>query len=293
MEVVVIFNGLGNQMSQYAFYIAKKKRNKKCSFIFDPESKNRHNGSELENVFGITYEHTFHIKLITLIYNLINKNKIFSILLYLIGIRIIREPYNYDFSERYLKKRKGLLNYYFGGWHSEQYFYDIRDEIINTFKFKDNSQDRLFIDLKSAICVSNSVSIHIRRGDYLIKNKNSIYQYHGICTDSYYDKAIFKMQQLVDNPIFFIFSNDIDWCKTKFRDDNFVFVDCNTGTNSWRDIYLMSLCKYHINANSSFSWWGAWLCQYNNNITICPEKFLTNIPTKDFYPNRWIKISSN
>lgn len=72
--------------------------------------------------------------------------------------------------------------------------------------------------------------------------------------------------------------------------DGFCYIDCNSGNDSWQDMYLMSRCRNHINANSSFSWWGAWLSLHDNGITVCPQAFISTMKTKDIYPESWIKI---
>ena len=131
MDVIVVFNGLGNQMSQYAFYLAKKERNKKCHLIFDPKSANRHNGSELDKLFGVRYSHTLKFKIILLLYTLFTSSRIGKYLSPFLGIRFYYEPRNYDYSEQFLMPGKGLLNFYIGGWHSEKYFRNIRSTILN------------------------------------------------------------------------------------------------------------------------------------------------------------------
>ena len=98
------------------------------------------------------------------------------------------------------------------------------------------------------------------------------------------------MKSIIEEPMYFVFSDDIAWCQEHFRNIKCHYVDINNGTKSWRDMFLMSLCHYHINANSSFSWWGAWLCKYEDSITICPEEFIRGVDIKDVYPESWIRI---
>jgi hypothetical protein len=290
MDIIVIFNGLGNQMSQYSFFLAKKNKGVKCKVIFDPRSKSRHNGSELDTIFGVMYEKSLFITFLTFIYKLLKYNffrKCFSI----IGIKREFEPLNYDYNQRFLDKGIGWLNYYVGGWHSENYYHGIRSVILKTFKFPEHIKDAKFEYFKEKLLSSNAVSLHIRRGDFLNVKPGDFYQYGGVATLSYYKKAITFMKKSIENPVFFVFSDDLTWCRINFKAENFIYVDCNFGNNSWRDLYLMTLCKYHINANSTFSWWGAWLCNSENQITVCPTHFLLNVVTKDFYPKDWIRIS--
>ena len=136
----------------------------------------------------------------------------------------------------------------------------------------------------------NSVSLHIRRGDYLSIPASSIRQPGGIATIEYYKKAIEYMLSIKPQSTFYVFSNEIEWCKKVFDGLKMVFIDCNRKNYSWRDMYLMSICRHHIIANSTFSWWGAWLCKHKGSITICPERFIQKYETKDIYPENWIKI---
>ena len=280
-------------MSQYAFYLAKKNEGCKCVSVFDPASANRHNGSELDKVFGVRFDETLSIKLYKAIYKVFNRRGLNRIAK-LIGINFIYEPLNYDYYSSFLKPGKGWLNFYFGGWHSEKYFKNVRGNVLEIFCFdvsKEHDHEfAVFNKIIEANC-NKAVSLHIRRGDYLLSKPGDLYQYGGVATLEYYNRAINLIKSKIDNPIFFVFSNDIQWCRENFKGEEFCFVDCNQAENSWRDMYLMSLCKYHIIANSSFSWWGAWLCQDPDSITICPEKFLANMDTKDFYPEEWEKIA--
>jgi hypothetical protein len=137
---------------------------------------------------------------------------------------------------------------------------------------------------------NNSVSIHVRRGDFF-KNKKRIQRYGNICTNSYYKKAINIIKHKINDPIFLVFSDDIDWAKQNFTGSNFIFVDWNKGKSSYRDMHLMSLCKHNIIANSTFSWWGSWLNNNENKVVISPSKM--NNKHKDFsqlFPEKWVRI---
>lgn len=291
MNIVVINNGLGNQMSQYAFYLSKKKYCKNVSVIFDPFSINEHNGSELDRIFGIRYPESWLNRIISNIYTYHRRPKIWR-LLNMLGVRVIKEPTNYDYSIKFLTFNKLGLNFYTGGWHSEKYFSSIKDDIISTFQFKStNDADTRFTGIVRDInnC-PESVSLHVRRGDYLLIPQDNPYQLGGVTTIDYYKRAIEKIRDLSNNIKIYCFSDDLAWCKEQFGEDSICYVDCNKGKDSWRDMYLMTLCKYHINANSTFSWWGAWLCQKEGRIIICPKYFIRGVVTKDIYPETWIKI---
>ncbi len=147
-----------------------------------------------------------------------------------------------------------------------------------------NDENRLLMQKMSA---ENSVAIHVRRGDY----KNSRFTLLDI--ETYYLKAIEKIKEQVKNPKFYIFSNDIDFVKTHFSkmDIDSEIVDINSGQQSFMDMVLMSNCKHNIIANSSFSWWSAWLNENPDKIVIAPKKWYSqNIPMNDMIPNGWVLV---
>jgi len=176
-----------------------------------------------------------------------------------------------------------------GYWQSYKYFSDIREQLLEDFRLLVPPVD-LNQELAKKISESNSVSIHIRRGDYVFNaNANS---YHGICGSDYYQKAIDKIESITSYPTYFIFSDDIDWCRQNLKlSKEPIFIAHNQGANSHFDMHLMSLCKHNIIANSSFSWWGAWLNTNQNKCVIAPEKwFAIEKNTSDLLPLNWLRI---
>jgi hypothetical protein len=291
MDVIIVFNGLGNQMSQYAFYLQKKKIDISTRFIFDKRSHINHNGYELGRVFNIEYRETFLNVILFLFFRIlsIKKYPYFSKpiikLLNFLGVRLIEESNNYDFDESLLKSSKGI-RFFYGGWHSEKYFVSSKDQVLEAFKLK--VDDTVNLDYLAHIKNSESVSIHVRRGDYM---KGIQFEMYGsVCTKEYFARAIDKINEILENPHFFVFSNDLKWVQDNFVMDRCTLIDCNNGKDSWKDMYLMSNCKYHVNSNSTFSWWGAYLNTYKFKIVIIPYYFVNNVETKDFYPESWLKI---
>jgi hypothetical protein len=122
-------------------------------------------------------------------------------------------------------------------------------------------------------------------------NKRNFDIFNNICTLDYYNKAINYILNAVENPVFYIFSDDIIWAKENLKLSNAFFVNWNLDVQSWEDMFLTSLCKHNIIANSTFSWWGAWLNENKNKIVLCPPKY-TNIYTEEFFPDTWHKIYS-
>jgi hypothetical protein len=294
MDVIVIFNGLGNQMSQYAFYLNKKSISKSTRFLFSKKSNNIHNGYELDNVFGIKYHDSFTNKILYFVYLVAGYNKftfisrpVIRILKYL-GITIINENDDYNFKPEYLLPSKGI-KFYVGGWHSEKYFIDIRDTVLNTFQFNLKNLGEENLKVLEHIKTANSVSVHVRRGDFL--DSNNFSKLGAVCTLNYFICAIEKMKSLVDSPHFFFFTNDISWVKTHFNGPNFTIINLNKNINSWKDMFLISNCSHHINSNGSFSWWSSWLSKNRHSLVIVPKNFIANKHYEDIYPENWIQLS--
>lgn len=173
-----------------------------------------------------------------------------------------------------------------GFWQTEKYFQDIREDLLEQFQF--NITEGALERLGNKLAASNkpTVAIHIRRGDYLTTDI-----FINICTEQYYNNAIeYMKKQLGENIEFIIFSDDIEWCKEKYPD--FTYIDNSQFKNyqNWYDMYLMSKCQHNIIANSSFSWWGAWLNQNQEQIVIAPDKWLNGYPTPDIWCKNWVKI---
>lgn len=287
MDVVIIFNGLGNQMSQYSFYLNKKIINNATYFL---NFGRDHNGYELDNVFNIHQSKTVKEKFLYILFRILLTDKI---VLYplkkgftFFGCKIINENFDYNFKPEYLKPSKGI-KFYYGGWHNEEYFKDSKKQINKKFQFK-TIEDETNIDYIKKIKGTNSVAMHIRRGDFL--DGNNINLFGNICNIFYYKKAIKLIEEKVTEPYFFVFSNDLSWVKENFQIKNVVYVDGNSGKNSWKDMCLMSLCKHNITANSTFSWWGAWLNKNSLKTIISPNCFIRSEKSSDIYPNSWYKI---
>jgi hypothetical protein len=292
MDIVVISNGLGNQMSQYAFYLKKKAINKNTIYIVWGKA---HNGYELDNLFNIAYKKKKLDYILLIIFRVLAIER-FSLLsnvircfFFLFNCRIVKENFKYDYNSNFLKSHRGLT-FYHGGWHCEEYFFSEKKTILKLFTFPNITGDNNITPLVRHINMCNSVSIHIRRGDYL--NKENIGMFGNVCTKEYFRKAIESIMLKVSNPHFFIFSNDFEWVMENIEIDNSIctYVNYNNGESSWKDMYLMSLCKHNIISNSTFSWWGAWLNKNENKIIISPSRFLNNDVVSAVYSKDWIKI---
>jgi len=276
LNIISIAGGLGNQMFQYAFFLALNKK--------EPKSINRlyiakyllHNGYELDTVFDIQKRQISNF--ITGFLKKMLKKWTLKIRDHAIGTYT---NFNTDSHK---------IVYYSGYWQSEKYFENAEDSIRQQFTFKEkliSEKNKAFIKQYSN---KNTVSIHIRRGDY-VTNTDANILLGGLCDLSYYHNAISYIKKNVSQLYFQFYSDDIDWVKENFIDlENVQFIDWNHQTDSWQDMMLMSKCKHNIIANSSFSWWGAWLNNNPNKIVIAPSKWFNSHETLDIVPENWIRI---
>ena len=181
-------------------------------------------------------------------------------------------------------------SYVRGFWQSELYFKSIEELIRKDFTFASEPTGSNK-ELAKAIATQQAVSLHIRRGDYV--NIQSTNEYHGTCSIEYYQKAIEYILSNLSDPVFYIFSDDLPWVKANLDvSAPHIFAEGNDATTNFEDLRLMSLCKHHIIANSSFSWWGAWLNPSKTKIVIAPKRWMNDpeFDSKDLIPKNWIRI---
>ncbi len=297
-KLVKLNGGLGNQMFQYAFaYALSKKFNIDIAFDlswFD-DVKIHQNVTprpfEL-SVFNIDCEAATEKDLAKVVQSK-RRSKIPRFLWKIFKIQKYKPTGNKFIQMSAFEFDKTLFNqsdyfYYEGYFQNEKYFKNVREEILNHFKLK------VALDYKNQLILNkiretNSVSIHVRRGDYVTLEcaKN----FHGTCSLDYYQKVIKYIAKKVKDPHFFVFSDDIAWVsdnlKTKYP---CTIVDVNQD-KSWLDLELMKNCKHNIIANSSFSWWGAWLNETPKKIVIAPKKWVAKNNKKcGIIPPKWIKL---
>ncbi|MBP6048185.1 MAG: alpha-1,2-fucosyltransferase [Chitinophagales bacterium] len=295
MIKVLLTGGLGNQMFQYAFarnlsilnntqlvlntsYLESKLPFKKWATpmqyelsIFDIKAIVEHNIIQSKYLYPFAKSEYF----------LRNKMAISK-------MNVITEQ-QHDFNPVYLDAKDNT--YVKGNFQTEKYFENIKEIIQNDFTFK-NSLDELNQQQAIQITQCNSVSIHIRRGDYisLKQNANKFAQ----IPLSYYNDARTFIENQISNPTYFVFSDDIHWAKENLQlPPTTQFISHNNSTsNSYKDMQLMSMCKHHIICNSTFSWWAAWLNQNKEKIVIAPKNWFADVSinSKDIIPSQWIKL---
>jgi len=284
MIITALFGGLGNQMFQYASGKALALRNRTslkvdCQY-FDPlfltKAKATIREYELP-VFALEVKKAslccvnLYAPFISLkTKNSFAINKVFNPL-------YISEKRKFFYQT--LPSRKFV--YLYGYWQSWRYFRDFEMDIRNDFKFLKPVKDQN-LEILNQIRTSMAISVHVRLGDF--GNINTL-------PSGYYSKAIDLMNQKYPDATFFVFSDEPHCASKYFTGLNFVLVNGNAGLNSYIDMQLMSQCKHHIIANSSFSWWGAWLNGQPNKIVVAPSVWYdNNTDTSDILPPDWIRL---
>lgn len=287
-----VLGGLGNQMFQYAACRALSLR------LSEPlrldvsgfTDYSLHQGFELPRVFTCNPEIATEQEIRDLLgwraSRLARKILVRPSLAMLHGTRLVVEPHFHYWPGIWKTSHNVYLT---GYWQSEKYFLSHAAVIRAEFTFKSQLASRN-AQLAEQISRVNAVSLHVRRGDYANNPKTTAT--HGLCSMDYYRAAIRHVAERVDRPNFIVFSDDIPWARENLAIAHpCVYVDHNHGVESYNDMRLMSLCRHHIIANSSFSWWGAWLNTRSDKIVVAPKKwFVQKIDVSDLLPADWTAI---
>ena len=290
MIVVRFMGGLGNQMFQYAFYRKLVSQGKKACVDLSYYNDKKAMPFTLLDAFSQIKLEIIEDK--SYVENMIMKHQKRGIVEKLIHkafpvFRYIESDLeDNQYRPHYLEYKKGILA---GYWQSEIYWYDIREQIVNDLQFYPLKNEKIK-KLADEISKAEAVAIHIRRGDYLEGESAKIFG--NICTLSYYKDAIDYIMKKGKNIIFYIFSNDTKWVKENLKIENAVYVSdlLEQDTPDWNEMYLMSLCKHNVIANSTFSWWGAYLNQNKEKIVIAPKKWTNVNDNKNICPADWIRL---
>ena len=267
MKIVNFRSGLGNQIFFYLYsrYLMVKYPDQNVYGYYNCNNLKNHNGLEVQRVFDIKLpKQTFFSKTVALFCRKLNG----------LGLKFLKCTDDF-YSESAL--------FFDGWWQDKKFFLDN----LKDLRYRNFNLDTVNFELLNEINNSNSVCLHVRRGDYIAPEH--VAQYGGICTLDYYKQGIQIIQNKIHDAKFFVFSNDIDWVKENLSVPNSFFVNNNTGKNSYLDMFLMSHCKAAVIANSSFSYWGAMLNVNSNPIVVYPAKWF-NTHTPDIFPKNWIGI---
>ena len=294
MIIVRLIGGLGNQLYQYAL-------GRKILFKNNVELK--------FDISGYRSDNSGHIELdkFNIVEKIATDEEVESFLPYDIELnrRELRKLHNLIglvspyYKRKFVRERSNLFDpnilkitdnaYLCGFWGSYKYFADIVDLLQKDFTVK-AEMDQKNVEIARAISGTESVSIHFRRGDYVTNPQTNAY--HGTCSLDYYQRAVKDISKYVSDPHFFVFSDDPDWVQQNFSIPYpLSFVTINGLDEPHKDLRLMSLCRHHIIANSTFSWWSAWLCTNKDKKIYCPNKWV-NVPydMRDAIPESWKRI---
>lgn len=271
---IIHLNGrLGNQLFQYTYYLyLRKKLGQQIDFYIDSNNYNQLfkafpslESCLLPNELRVAINHANS-----------SQRKLF-----------IEEDISY-FHEA--ENPQTAITEYIGYWQCTGYAEEVKEELQKTLAFDDeclNGYNHEVLQQIRSVC---SVSVHVRRGDYLSPMFKEVYG--KVCTKAYYQKAIRRMKEEVDQkPFFFFFTDDVEWVKKHFKYKNCLVVEGNQGKDDWKDLQLMAACRHHILANSCFSWWGARLGFGKDNRVIVPQWWCYGLPTPNLLPPAWIRIS--
>lgn len=295
IQIIYLCAGLANRMFQYALYLSLQNRGYKV-LIADNSKVTiyKHENVNIQNIFpNIIYKKASHL----CIFLMGGSNDIFCRFLrnrlHLYSPFYAKSKAEEGFNSYILSPSRPL--YHAGVFQSEKYFEDIKEQIRQAFTFKPFEQGKnLYIQNKMSS--ENSIAIHIRKGNDYLNGE----PYKNTCEKVYYIKAIEYIKRQVKDPVFYVFTDNPTWVKQNLKDEiAYILIDWNPaiGEGNHFDMQLMSCAKHNIIANSTYSWWGAWLNPNSNKIVIGPRQWFNPLCKKFneiddlmIIPNDWIKI---
>jgi len=297
MNIIRMTGGLGNQMFQYALYLKLRSMGRDVKMDDISEYVLDNARPIMLWVFGIDYERAGREEIDRLTDGSLKLSH--RIRRKLFGRKSLEyQEADCNFDRQVLEKEPAYLTGYF---QTEKYFEDIAEQVRESFSFTekiwDGPDEKTVEKIKiyrEQIQNTRAVAVHIRRGDYL----NVPEVYGGICTEEYYEKAIILMKEKYPDAVFYVFSNDAEWAKewARQRTDErnpFVVIEGTGEETGYLDMLLMSECKHYIIANSSFSWWGAWLGTATDKCIIAPKIWQKGSNQVDIYTENMVKVSGD
>lgn len=261
MKIVIFTGGVGIQLFQYQLYAYLRSKGYTVCYKDETMSGMSHYGFELEKYFRVDVQ------------------PLSGPFYWMMKCFWHFFPQQYEASkatDRHYSEDK----LFFAGYWLDKRFYS------TAVRFKELTLSNRNWKLLEEIRQTDSISIHVRRGDYL--QPQSISRFSGICTEAYYQHAIDRLKSEFKHPVFYVFSDDIEWCKEHLQVPDARYIDWNTGTDSIYDMFLMSKCKANIIANSAFSYWAG---RISGNIQVVyPKRWFADLPAPDIFPIDWIGI---
>ena len=283
MTIIKLKGGLGNQLFQYAFgRLTAKRRGEELK----TDRENLGAKSDVARAYGLD---NFRIQATPATPTEIRAAKYpygaFSKAWRLVSAKLLRN-FHIGYAEKMLRTSASYLEGFFQSYH---YLEPIREDLLEEVSPKGDlflKQAALVVKMAAV----NSVAVHIRRGDYVSDAKTK--SAHFICDLAYYEKAMTLIREKVASPIFYVFSDDIAWAKDNLKSREPLIFVSNPEMKDYEELVLMSKCRHDIIANSSFSFWGAWLNRNPDKIVIAPERWNNQYPHayRELLPPEWIKI---
>lgn len=284
MIIIKLSGGLGNQMFEYALYQSLKAKGKEVKIDDTSDYRAADRRPMQLGILGAQYERAAEEEIVQ--YTDSSMKMTDRIRRKLTGRKTLayREK-DMEYDPEVFERDPVYLE---GFFQSEKYFADVRQEVRNSFTFPDLKLTENYRNYLKMIEDANAVSIHVRRGDYLAASHNGIYE--GICTVDYYERAIAYIRERCPDAVFFLFTNDVEWTKQNLSGDGRIIVEGGTEDTGYMEMYLMSRCRHHIIANSSFSWWGAWLNDSKEKIVAAPSRWLNGKECRDIYTEDMVRL---
>jgi hypothetical protein len=285
MILIKLKGGLGNQLFQYTFGRLLSVRRNEVLYL----------DKDKLGIAVDTYRE-YRLSFFNIVANIASEEDIKKIK-YPLGIfskifrgfqKKILRVFHIGWSAKMVHTRKQYVE---GYWQTYKYAEEIRVMLLNELVLREPIESAQG-DLLAQILSTTAVSIHVRRGDYVTVKKTS--KFHNVCDISYYNRAIATILESVSTPTIFVFSDDIEWVKRELHIDLPVIYVSRTGVQDYEELILMSKCQHNIIANSSFSWWGAWLNQNPDKIVIAPKQWVlgkrNDTAFKDIVPPDWTRL---
>lgn len=287
MIILKIQGGLGNQLFQYATGRAISIANN-AELVLDL--------SWFENQIEINTKRVYELGAFKIKGRVVRGDEIFWCRIHqnriLSKLRFLHREWTHIKEKDQLLNEKSLEKfdhvYLDGYWQSYRYFDQVFHAIREEFApiIDPSPADAILIERINSL---NSVSVHIRRGDYVTNPRAA--SFHGLCSLEYYQMAMSRLEKQIACPHYFIFSDDIEWAKKNIHiEPGVTFMESTEGRSSVDDLRLMSLCKHNIIANSSFSWWAAWLNFNPDKLVFAPKKWFVNESPEFLIPKDWIVL---
>lgn len=293
MRIVKLKGGLGNQMFQYSYALLLKKRTGDKVYV-DYSAYKSLEGDTVRvpriakfriSLPAATEKELQQVCRLKHVGN--SQSFIYRVGVFIEGM--INKRYYIEPNRAFIHPETIINNAYFDGyWQSWRYVNEVKDDVLKEF-VPNYVMNNATIETQNVMQNQNAVFVGVRRGDY--KKEASHYGSFGT---EYYERAMSYIDKRAEKPVYYVFSNDIDWCKNniKWGNRNVVFREKEMQINDFEELMLMATCKHAIIANSSFHWWGATLIKNKNKIICCPKKWWFDDKPIDIIPNDWVKIEA-